>query len=489
MSVLLAFLSGILLSGAFAPFALWWLAPSALLLLLFAFDGNGFKVRALVVIVFSASFFLPLLHWTSVYVGALPWLLLVLLQVGLLFPLALLPTTDPKFFILFPSAWVCIEILRTHFPFGGFGWGRVGFSQANAPYSSFASIAGVSGLSFLVALVSVSLFLVIKKEFTLGLVTLFVVGILFSTTLLRTPVDSEEVVTVLAVQGGVPKLGLDFNDRAHAVFSMHEKSTRSYLESHSQKPSFIVWPENSVDVDPFKDNFVRDSLNKLADDFQVPIIIGAVLTKGNGYENASIAWLPGSGPSSIYVKKHLTPFGEYVPLRSLAEFVSPFAKGIIDFIPGTDLQTHVIGGAKISPVICYELLDDQLNRAMAARGNTLLIQTNSATFGLTPESAQELEISRIRAIEHQRFAISIATSGISAAIDDQGRVLKATAINKPEAFLVNLPLQSPRSVSDSLGNSAEILIIFLPLFLFLVIPFLYRVLLKRFSVVRKRSNQ
>ncbi|MTB16346.1 MAG: apolipoprotein N-acyltransferase, partial [Actinobacteria bacterium] len=161
MSVLLAFLSGILLSGAFAPFALWWLAPSALLLLLFAFDGNGFKVRALVVMVFSASFFLPLLHWTSVYVGALPWLLLVLLQVGLLFPMALLPTTDPKFFILFPSAWVCIEILRTHFPFGGFGWGRVGFSQANAPYSSFASIAGVSGLSFLVALVSVSLFLVI----------------------------------------------------------------------------------------------------------------------------------------------------------------------------------------------------------------------------------------------------------------------------------------------------------------------------------------
>ena len=102
----------------------------------------------------------------------------------------------------------------------------------------------------------------------------------------------------------------------------------------------------------------------------------------------------------------------------------------------------------------------------------MLVQTNSATFGLSAESAQELEITRIRAIEHQRFAVSIATSGISAIIDNEGAILQKSAQNDAEVLTYDVPLMTTRSISDRLGNSAEILIILVPIALYFLLPFL-----------------
>jgi apolipoprotein N-acyltransferase len=167
-------------------------------------------------------------------------------------------------------------------------------------------------------------------------------------------------------------------------------------------------------------------------------------------ENASIMYSEGGLSQSVYVKRALTPFGEYIPLRKIAELVSPKAKGVNDFLAGTERVTHKIAGANIGPIICYELIHDDLVRDMALHSQALIVQTNSATFANTAESAQQLAITRIRAVEHARYILSVSTIGISAFIDNNGRVLSETSKNA-ESFLVgDLKLNSGRTFIDRL---------------------------------------
>jgi apolipoprotein N-acyltransferase len=140
----------------------------------------------------------------------------------------------------------------------------------------------------------------------------------------------------------------------------------------------------------------------------------------------------------------LTPFGEYIPLRKLAEFVSPFARNVKDFIPGDKAVIHEINGKDIGPIICSELIKDSLVREMAKRSEALIVQTNSATFANTAQSAQQLAITRIRAVEHSRFVLSVSTIGISAFIDNNGRVLSETLQND-KSFLAGELMMSDQT--------------------------------------------
>ena len=180
--------------------------------------------------------------------------------------------------------------------------------------------------------------------------------------------------SVLMVQGNVPELGLDFNARAKQVFNNHVDETRKAL-AINQKVDFIAWPENAVDVDPFTNKDVYEELES----FDKPLIIGAIVEKDRKLLNTSILW--GDDTQDIYVKQHLTPFGEYIPLRSLAEKISPLVNQVDDFSPGSEQKIFTIGQAKVAPVICFELLDDEILAEAAKSSNLLVVQTNSATFG------------------------------------------------------------------------------------------------------------
>ena len=288
------------------------------------------------------------------------------------------------------------------------------------------------------------------------------VATLLTSSLLVHHVQAVPTFSVVAVQGGVPRLGLDFNSRATAVFHNHLLVTDKYLRSSTARPDLIIWPENSVDVDPFRNLTVAQELQAEVNKYQIPILIGAVLDAGTYYQNASVLWIPKIGPTSRYIKQHLTPFGEYIPLRTLAEFISPYARRVTGFRPGTAIVLHHVKAARIGPIICYELLDDQLGRDMARNSNLLVVQTNSATFGLSPESAQQLAITRIRAIEHQREIVSVATSGISAMIDIRGRVIQKSGQNRSAVLAQEVSLSTTRSIADRLGAWAEWTLIFLP---------------------------
>ncbi len=434
--MLLSALSGLLLSAAFEPLALWWLAPIALAIEMFALTRSERKYLS--VLTFALTFNLVLLHWTSIYVGSVPWIILAIGLSIIYLPLAAVKRLGISFF---PLIFIILEEIRNRFPFQGFGWARIAYSQADAPYAKIAAHGGAVALSAITALIALFLFGLTQKRLR--------ILILLPLLLIFQPmhVNTNQSINALLIQGNVPELGLDFNSRATEVFYNHVKETKKALQDN-RKVDFILWPENSVDVDPFRNPEVFDTLNS----YKQPLIVGAIVGKGEEVLNTSILWTKDT--QNVYVKQHLTPFGEYIPLRSLAGKISPLVNDVRDFSPGNESVVFKIGAAKIAPVICYELLDDQILQQAAKSSNLLTVQTNSATFGDSAESAQQLQITRIRAIEHSRNVLSVSTTGYSAIIDYNGKVLQKSNMGTAQHLYATVGLITSTSPRDRYGDWA-----------------------------------
>ncbi len=429
-------IAAFLVSAAFEPIGLWFLAIFGFALFFRKLSDSDRPV--LQSLVFGLTLNAIVLHWSGKYVGALPWLLFALLQALFYLPVGWVFKRSKSLWL---SALVLLlmEELRSRFPFGGFGWTRIAFSQVESPALPIVSIGGVLALSSFTVLIAV---LVTR----IGLKSFVGINILFITALLipDNPQGSGSV-RLLAVQGNTPEVGLEFNSRAKAVFNLHRDATREFAK---EPYDAIIWPENAIDIDPREYPEVAADIRKLTRELQAPLIAGVVQQENGSPENASIMYSKEGALQSAYIKRGLTPFGEFMPLRKIAEFVSPMAKMVVDFVPGDKLVTHQVSRAKLGPIICYEIIIDSLVRDMAINSQALIVQTNSATFANTAESAQQLAITRIRAVEHSRAILSVSTVGISALIDNNGRVLSQTAENK-KAFLVgNLSLNTNQTLVD-----------------------------------------
>jgi len=389
---------------------------------------------------------LIVLHWSSTFVGSLPWLILALGLSVLYLPLALVSRWGMP---AYPLIFVLLEEVRNRFPFGGFGWVRLAYTQADAPFSKIAAIGGAAGLSAFTLLCGLILFFLLKRRFSI--ITL----IPFLLVLIPINLTTTGSTKVLMIQGNVPQMGLDFNSRAKAVFNNHFERTQAELTKDSNV-DFVLWPENSVDVDPFTNKDVKQGL----DSIDRPLIIGAIMGKGNKLLNTSILW--GGDLPPTYVKQHLTPFGEYIPLRSLASKISPYTDRVTDFEPGQSQVLFTVKSAVIAPIICFELVDDQILHEGAVSANILAVQTNSATFGMSAESAQQLSITRVRAIEHGRNIVSVSTTGYSAVINSEGKVVQKSSMGTAESIRADVGLlegKTPKICSVGLPKSPRLSLI------------------------------
>ena len=438
VNLLLSGLAGLLLSGAFEPIGKWWLAPVAIIVHMYAIERTDRKLLS--AFIFAFTFNAVLLHWTSTYVGSTPWIILSFGLSLLYLPLALIGRWG---IAAYPLIFVVLEEVRNRFPFGGFGWARVAYSQADAPYAEIASRGGAIALSAITVLVAAFVYFALNKKVNL----IFLLPLL--ALLIPNHIVAVDQTSVLMIQGNVPELGLDFNSRAKQVFYNHVERTKIAL-AENKEVDFIVWPENSVDVDPYTNKDVYDELES----FDQRLIIGAIIGKGEKQFNTSILW--GDKTQDVYVKQHLTPFGEYIPLRSLAKKISPLVSQVNDFSPGNEQKIFTIGQARVAPVICFELIDDEILAKAAKSSNLLVVQTNSATFGTSAESAQQLSITRIRAIEHSRNVVSVSTTGISAVIDFNGKVLNKTSMGTAEHVFADVGLIEQSSPRDRYGDWASI---------------------------------
>ena len=441
VGIFLSAFSGFVLSLAHEPVGKWWFAPLAIAIHIYAIHETRQKIIS--AFVFGLVLNLIVLHWSSTFVGSIPWIILSFGLSLFYLPLALVYRWG---IAAYPLIYILLEEIRNRFPFGGFGWVRTAYTQADAPYARIASIGGSIALSSFVLLIAFFFFMLSKKRSSYF--------VLIPAIFLLVPVQLESVGTsnVLMIQGNVPQLGLDFNSRAKEVFYNHLELTKQEIAANSNI-DFILWPENSVDVDPFQNLDVKQEL----DSIDQPLIIGAVLGKGNKLLNTSILW--GGELPPIYIKQHLTPFGEYSPLRFVASLISPYTDRVTDFEPGQGKVLFTVKDAVIAPVICFELIDDQILHEAAVSSNLLAVQTNSATFGMSAESAQQLAMTRVRAIEHGRSIVSVSTTGYSAVIDRNGKVIQKTSMGTAESIRASVELIEGQTPRDKLGGWAMFLTI------------------------------
>jgi apolipoprotein N-acyltransferase len=158
-----------------------------------------------------------------------------------------------------------------------------------------------------------------------------------------------------------------------------------------------------------------------------------------------------------------------MPLRPIARLVSRYVDDVVDFKVGDRVENHVVNGLSLAPVICYELLSDSLVRDAAKKSDALVAQTNSATFANTSESAQQLNITRLRALENAREIVSVSTIGISAHIGINGEIISRTQENVAAQLSGDLQSNSARTLAGELGEFAPGLVLILSLLFPLVL--------------------
>jgi apolipoprotein N-acyltransferase len=448
-------LAGLAFASSFEPLGWWFGAPLGYALLLSKIVSSS-STPKLYLQVFLFAFISAgvTLFWAGKYVGLLPLFFLALLHGLFYLPLATLRRYTGNILWFIP-ALLLIEEVRSRFPFSGFSWMRIAFSQVDSPYLTVVSIGGVTLLSLWVLMIS---YLFNAVSFRKVLVMLLII---FAPIFLSNSYSPTEKISYVGVQGNTPSVGIGFNDRAQAVFDLHVSTT---LDLISGKPELIIWPENAIDVDPYMNSDVLSAIESVTVKFSAPLIAGAVTRNTGQLENVSIMYDVGGEVVSVYSKQYLTPFGEYIPLRGIARIISPYVDDVSDFSRGKSVDLHSINSVNIAPVICYELLSDSLVRNAALKSEALVVQTNSATFAGTSESAQQLAITRVRAVENAREIVSISTIGISAHIDINGNVLSRTDENVRAILEGDLQGVSNTTLAARLGAFATPLILLLSLF-------------------------
>jgi apolipoprotein N-acyltransferase len=474
---------GLLLAAAFPPYGLWPLAFVSPALLVVALSGRSLRGAFTIGLVFGLAFFFPLVAW----VVNLAWFAWVALAIASALIFAVFAIAQRLLLNLrrWPLAvagwWVAAEAFRDRWPWGGFPWGRLAMSQAGVPTQGWAAIAGPPALTFVVALVGATLGWLLLTALAGGrgaparrrllMPALALVGsaalALLPAALTLDPVSaSAKTAVVAAIQGNVPRarsLAAELDNVELEITSNHaaatDKLAARVAAGQAAKPDLVIWPENSTDIDPMLYPPVYDEIAAAAAAIGRPILVGAVLQ--NPQRNAGVLWLPGQGPTTIYAKRRLVPFGEYVPFRSLISKITSLTQlQPTDFVPGHQTVVFNVGQIKLGDVICYEVgFDDLVRSEVAAGANLLSVQSNDATFEregpTTAESGQQLAMARIRAVEFDRTVVVASTTGYSAIVAPGGRLISRSGMWTQAELEARVPLLTYTTLAERLGAWPE----------------------------------
>jgi apolipoprotein N-acyltransferase len=320
--------------------------------------------------------------------------------------------------LLIPAAWTLLEWLLSWI-FTGFPWLSMGYASVGWPLQGYAPLLGVFGLSFITVSLAGMACLAFHKQKLALFVTAFIAILGAGEALRRVhwTAPAGEPVSVALLQGNIEQ-DLKFRPESYA------KILATYVRlAESTSAKLIVFPETSIPrfLDRIEPDFL-ERLESVAKRNGGDLLLGVPYRrKSDEYFNSVISL--GSSPRQAYHKSHLVPFGEFIPpgfgwvLEVLQIPLSDFSRG------GHDQAPIAAAGQRIALNVCYEdAFGDEIARRV--RDATLLVNvSNVAWFGDSLAPAQHLQIARLRAIETGRMHLAATNTGITAAIDRDGRVL------------------------------------------------------------------
>jgi apolipoprotein N-acyltransferase len=476
---LLAIFAGALTTLAFAPFHLWPLAlfgPGMLFLLWTREERPGFTTGFCYGLGLMGSG-VSWLHVSIAQFGNLGWFFPLVATLGFIALMALFyglmgwlvgrmrSSRAATLVLLLPALWSAMEWLRGWF-LSGFPWLQLGYSQIDSPLAGYGPLLGVLGISWMVALSAGLLLLLVDwgKNRWLALITLLLIwsgGYALCHVNWTRP--SGETLQVALVQGNIPQL---------LKWAPEQLTPSLVLYAEQSKPHFgkdlVVWPETAVSAFQFQvDEPFLQPLEKELKRQGGHLVFGVVQMDEarKHYFNAMVSM--GNPQRDSYFKRHLVPFTEYLPLKSILwPLVKLFTIPMSDFTAGSDPQPLMqVGPHQVGMSICYEdAFGNEMIQALP-QAAYLINASNDAWFGRSLAPYQHLQIARMRALETGRYLLRATNTGISAIVGPRGELVKRAPLLTLDVLSGEIQPMSGGTPYSRMGNTPQLLLLLLSLIL------------------------
>ncbi len=431
-------LAGVVHTFSFAPFEVWWLQIGALAVLAHAASRASPGRAALLGWLFGIGWLVSGLWWLYISMhdfGGLPgWLaalaVLVLAAALALYYAAALalwarlrcgrPFGDA---LCWAACWLLAELARATL-FTGFPWIASGYAHVVGPLAAWAPWVGVYGLSALAAWLAYAAAIsprtmTVSARIALGLAALAVLAGPLALRSEFTRASGELSVSLLQ-----PNIA---QDRKFDPARIDANLQALIRQTAAARGALVVTPESVIP-------FTRAELSGgywdiLSRPFGQPgrgLLVGMFVGNGDsGFVNAVVGMTADApGSEYRYGKRHLLPFGEFVP-PGFRWFIDLMNIPLGDQARGTTGAAFVVGGQRVRPLICYEDLfgEDIVASVVGAEPATVFVNvSNLAWFGRWLVQDQHLQFSQMRALEFERPVIRSTNTGATAVVDHRGRV-------------------------------------------------------------------
>jgi len=465
----LAVLSGILVGLAYPPLHLGFLIYIGLIPLIHILLNSSTKQAARNAFLASITANLISLYWIGLNSGAgfLPVfaslvgavIYLSIFWMGLGWMISFTENKYKKGLLIFPFAWVSMELLRSLGSLG-FPWINLALTQTEyIPLIQIADITGTYGVAYWIVLINIGFYLTItsKDKVKYLVVTVLVFLIMFSYGIIRINTfeydDNESIKIVITQPNMNPDEKWDPDSREENFTLMHDLLD-SALVKH---PDLVLWPESAVPAYLRLSNHRREPIARKLKAAKISLLSGTVdriidKERNKFYYNSSI-FIDTFGNTKMYHKKHLVPFAEYIPLSGYFPSLKKLNFGQANFTHGKDYTTFEIGSTKFSNVICYESSVPQLLRGFVANGAQFLtIEANDGWLGNSSGPYQHFELARLRAVENRVPIVRCANTGISGSINSIGLVEQKVPLGEKKILIAEITPSQKLSFYTKFGE-------------------------------------
>ena len=356
-----------------------------------------------------------------------------------------------KLLLFYPSLWVIVEWSRSWL-FTGFPWLYVGNTQIDTIFSAYAPVMGVLGVSLSTVIISgalVSFFfgkslevdhdikpLVneesarLEKSFNLfaKMVPVLAVSLLIIVAYILNNIEwtqkTGNTLTVSVLQSNISQNEKLDPKNLDPSIKLYQEMTKK-----SHKSDLIVWPETGL-FDAFNshmDDVVIPLQQSLVKENQSILIGGFNINKENNVENSVLALSKDS--RQIYSKRHLVPFGEYIPLLDYIRWLGKWIQlPYSNLVAGQGDGLLQVAGQTAQMTICYEdVFGSEIIQSLP-QASMLINLTHDGWFTGSFEPAQHMQIARMRSLETGRYMVRATTNGPSGIIDEKGKLITTAPI-------------------------------------------------------------